>query len=130
MGMKRGLLPLLLLLAACAREAPPETVACPDPVAGCTVHLDGAPVTLRFSERPRPLVPFDLRVEGKLAPGARVRLDMAGMDMGLNVYRLETDEKGVPHARIILPVCVQGRADWRLTLESSVARASLEFSSL
>lgn len=126
----RGVVLASLLLASCTRESAPRARPCPDPVAGCPLQLAGESLRVRFSERPRPLAPFELTVEGRLDPKAHVRLDMAGMDMGLNLYRLEPAGPGTLRARIVLPVCVQGRADWILTLDSDGHHAALSFTSL
>jgi hypothetical protein len=106
-----------VLLTACARA--PETMHdCADISAGCRV--DG--VYLSSNLPPQILKPFELRME--IHDPALSTLDeayasfgMAGMEMGLNRYRLIKKTEGLWVAEVNLPACVRGRADWTMLLE-------------
>jgi hypothetical protein len=79
------------------------------------MQANGQSLYVKFSETPVTLRPFDLQV-GVAAESVEGRFQMQGMEMGLNRYQLH-DDAGNWHARIILPVCMQGRGDWMLLLE-------------
>jgi hypothetical protein len=82
---------------------------------GCSGGDESLAVKLVFSDRPRALQAFPVRVEieNRAPPDSvSVAFSMAGMDMGLNRYRLQQDSNGVWHADVTLPVCISGRSDW------------------
>ncbi len=62
--------------------------------------------------------PFGLQVEDKEASEVHATFLMQGMEMGLNRYRLLKTKLGIWHADVTLPVCVQGRSDWHVLVES------------
>lgn len=107
------MLVLVILLAACGK-APPVTVTCADPRAGC--QLPGG-LELRFSRQPAVMQSFDLDVAAPADAAPYVSFQMRGMEMGLNRYRL-LRKNGRWHASVMLPACVQGRRDWVLRLEA------------
>lgn len=110
---KVALAGLMLLLSACSYETTVQTVACPDPIAGC--RLDEA-VSVRFSQTPGVMEKFALDVHAPKNAEPYASFQMQGMDMGPNRYRLLWNG-GVWHADVMLPACVQGRRDWVLRLE-------------
>jgi hypothetical protein len=135
--VKRVVLPLLLVvvLAAIAvagywlnRPAPAQAVACADPLAGCRFSHRGAPVTLRFSARPKPLEAFELYVSAPGASRIGAEFQMNGMEMGFNRYDLRLGGDGTFASKVTLPVCVSGRRDWTLFLEIDGAHYALPFS--
>lgn len=102
-------------------------LACADPAQGCDARLGNTPLRLGMDAHRRPMQPFHLWVQ---APGARrvvATFTMEDMDMGLNQYTLQADKQGIHRARVTLPVCVTGRADWLLTLEVDGERLQLPF---
>lgn len=120
----RALLLTLIALAGCAQQA--ESVApCAALIQGCT--LESGKLFVKSDSVPAPLKPFALTV---IAPGAQavqVELNMQGMEMGLNRYRLLPQANGEWHAAITLPVCVSGRRDWLMVIEVDGARRALMF---
>ena len=55
-------------------------------------------------------------LDGQSIQNVHAGFAMRGMEMGFNRYQLikTTDAKWV--AEVTLPVCVQGRSDWEMTL--------------
>lgn len=130
--MRLGRWYLAVALAAfgsgCGRSAPNVNVVnCPDPVAGCRFELGGEAVALWFSASPRPMQPFATAVEAPRAVAVGAEFSMPGMDMLPNRYWLARTPDGHWGARVVLPVCVSGRTDWRLTLTVDGRRASVPF---
>lgn len=122
-----GLVVALLWWWQAREPAPARTVQCADLHAGCTVQVDGRAIAVRVSGELRVLKPFQLTVQAPGARKVRVRFAMAGMDMGFNLYTLQAGADGLFQARIVLPVCVSGRRDWRMMLEIDNARIELPF---
>ncbi len=106
-------------------DSPILQIPCANVVAGCQLSGQGARVI--FDQRPQPMQPFRLRVEVLNAHEVHASFAMQGMQMGLNRYRLLPGEVGVWTALIILPVCVQGRSDWVMTLNLDGQRYGLPF---
>lgn len=129
-----GLLAVLVGIGALAklrmRPASEEAVSvrCPDPVAGCSFVSGGKPGALRFSESPKVLQPFTLSVQAEGLDRAEAAFSMAGMDMGVNRYRLQQQPRGEWTAKVILPVCVTGRSDWLLNLTLDGRSVRIQFS--
>ncbi len=126
-GLVIGLIVLLLAVWSTRQSTPPQTVHCPNLVAGCSVALAGRTIELGVEGELRVLKPFQLWVK---APGARrvqAQFTMVDMDMGFNLYTLRPDAQGVFRGRIVLPVCVSGRRDWLMSLEIDGQRIEVPF---
>lgn len=106
---------------------PAQLVQCPDLHAGCTVQVDGRTITVRVAGDLQVLKPFRLTVQAAGARKVQASFTMAGMDMGFNLYSLQADADGLFQARVVLPVCVSGRRDWRMMLEIDNMRIELPF---
>ncbi len=72
---------------------------------------------VHFDQPPKVMQPFIVRVEASQAKALHASFAMQGMEMGLNRYRLLRQADGSWQASVTLPVCVQGRSDWRMLLE-------------
>lgn len=117
----RGCLGVLLcglgLVACQAKQPSSQPFVCEHPVNGCAIAFQAHSLQLRFDQTPRPLKPFRLDIQSERPLKAvHARLAMEGMDMGLNQYQLIRVAPNHWQAEIILPVCIRGRADWRLEL--------------
>ena len=102
-----------------------ETPGDCDPVVQvCSAGNDLIKLELHFPEQPVYLAPFPLQVS--IAGNATTEVDsvivdfqMSGMDMGINktvlskVTQADRQEQQVWSGKMILPVCVAGRADWQ-----------------
>jgi hypothetical protein len=89
---------------------------------GLALRIDGPVIPLTA-------FPVELEIEGLDAASiesVKLSFEMQGMDMGLNRFELEpvSDPAHKAHFRgmAMLPVCVTGRADWRVI--ASVATAT------
>ncbi len=102
-------------------------VRCEDIQAGC--WLPGQAGRVVFDAVPQSMRPFKLTVEAPQAVGVHVSFAMRGMQMGMNRYRLLPQAQGRWMAEVTLPVCVDGRADWDMTLELDGRHYRLPFSS-
>ena len=98
---------------------------CADPLRGCTLPLSTA--QLRFLSLPRPVTPFEIRITGLAARKVTLRLGMVGMDMGPQLLTFRALGGGQWSAQAWLPVCVQGRRDWRALLEVDGQRYQFAF---
>lgn len=108
--------------------APAETVlACADLRAGCAAPHLGAKARIGVDGELRLLQPFELWVRLDAATKVQASFTMAGMDMGFNLYTLRPDGRGNYRTRVILPMCVTGRHDWRLHVDIDGARTTLSF---
>lgn len=124
-----GVALVALAASGCSRPLPDASrVSCLDPVAGCRFELAGHTVELRFSETPRPMRPFLLDVEATGAAAVDADFVMPGMQMLPNRYRLARIVDGRWQTRVVLPVCVSGRADWLLALTIDNEHVSVPFS--
>jgi hypothetical protein len=108
-----------LMLIACA-PAVELSLNCPDLAAGCNVE----DLNVSANQTPQILQPFELRIEfngnGAIGPGeVYASFAMDGMEMGLNRYRMINTTGNLWVADVTLPVCVRGRADWMLEIESN-----------
>lgn len=107
-----------VLLYSTGRLVPEQQaipLPCPDIVAGC--ELPTARLHVVFDRQPRVMQPFRVTVRMPDAREVHASFDMRDMQMGLNRYRLKTDERGLWWGEVTLPVCMQGRSDWVLQLE-------------
>ena len=115
--------------SGCDKPAPQAgTVICRDPVAGCRFEVGGKGVVLRFSESPRAMRSFLMEVDAPSAVAVRADVMMPGMDMVPNRYELDRGPDGHWRAKVLLPVCISGREDWRLALTVDEQTASVPFS--
>lgn len=73
-------------------------------------------VTLKLLGTPSPLNPFVVEVEGLDVPALSISFAMADMEMGSNTFVLKSIGVGRWRGRVVLPVCIQRRHDWRITL--------------
>ncbi|MEW5770860.1 MAG: hypothetical protein AB1831_10930 [Pseudomonadota bacterium] len=104
-----------------------RTLACADLRQGCSVELDGTPVTVRMLGALKPLSAFRVEVHAPQARRVEARFTMEGMDMGFNLYTLRADKAGMFTASVTLPVCVSGRRDWVMQLRVDDSRLSVPF---
>lgn len=120
-------LPLLLclILVACD-DVDPEVQAsrvlaldngC-DVRSNCVGRYEGLSVSVRMAPQRSALKPFNVTLSSNVVLEAvTVSLEMQGMDMGQNRYRLLGGEDRTWQAEITLPVCVSGRSDWVAVFE-------------
>jgi len=91
-----------------------EKMACTDITQSC----GNAQFSVKFKQAPQAMKPFHLELTSNSEPFLNVNASFAmkGMEMGFNRYQLikTADAKWV--AEVTLPVCVQGRSDWEMTL--------------
>lgn len=106
---------------------PAIQLPCRNVVSGCS--LPDASLRVRFDQAPQSMKPFLLSVEILNAREVRAGFAMRGMQMGLNQYRLLAKGAGLWQATITLPVCVDGRADWVMTLDVDGRLYQVPFSS-
>lgn len=90
----------------------PEAIACEDIVRGCS-HGD---LTVQAMMAPKVMHAFEMRVTVPRASSVQASFDMKSMQMGINRYRFQQHPDGSWRAKITLPVCVDGRSDWLMTL--------------
>lgn len=111
----RTLLVVTILMVSCSQQPTPNEIKlnCPNLLSACT-H---APLTVSFNQTPSVLKPFKVRAHFPQASQVTADVVMQGMAMGLNRYQFKSVGQDVFEATIILPVCVQGRADWVMYLE-------------
>ncbi|CUA81565.1 MULTISPECIES: hypothetical protein [Gulbenkiania] len=109
-GLKIGLIVHYLRQAS---RVPVQTVACNDLGRGCRLPGGGS---VHFVTPPANGRPFEIVLTGAGGQAPSAEFSMQGMDMGFNRYRFVADGK-VWRARVTLPVCSTGRADWLMTLE-------------
>ena len=117
---------LLASLAACSSQTPPAKV-CEHLSQGCALPLGNSTLQVRSNIQPKPLQPFKLQVTLPNAKSVDVVLSMRGMNMGANHYRLQADSQGIWWGTLTLPVCVSGRRDWLLTINSDDQTTALTF---
>ena len=114
----------LIVIAACAQKETP-VAACASLMRGCALEHDQ--IMVRSDRAPSPLTPFVLAVTAPAAQEVSVELQMQGMEMGLNRYRLLRQANGEWRASITLPACVTGRRDWKMVVEVDGTRRALVF---
>ena len=115
---------VVLVLAGCAKQVAP-VVSCAALTQGCA--LDQGKLFVKTDRAPAPLKPFSLTVLAPSAQAVYAEVQMQGMEMGLNRYRLIPQANGEWRATITLPVCVTGRRDWLMLIEVDDARRTLAF---
>jgi hypothetical protein len=139
--MKRFFLSLVLLLAlsfwakfyfAKQELAPIKVLSCVDITQSC----GNAMFTVQFAEAPQVMKPLHLNLhmhQVEAVKNIHVDFSMQNMEMGFNRYRLiQASQSGDWQAEVTLPICVQGRSDWRMLLEiesgEKIQRFQLPFS--
>lgn len=109
---------LLSSLLGCEQsQTDSQIVDCQDLVKGCDIGLG----QITFSQNPKQLAPFSItfstwQSSGQLS-AVNAQFMMQGMQMGFNRYRFIQEKNNTWQANVILPVCMQGRADWLMQLE-------------
>jgi hypothetical protein len=103
------------LATAEKRQTPTIAIVCPDIAKSC----GNAQFSVRFKNPPQVMKPLHLELvflDGLSIQNVHAGFAMQGMEMGFNRYQLikTADAKWV--AEVTLPVCVQGRSDWEMTL--------------
>lgn len=106
---------------------PPTLLECRDLAAGCTIELDGQPVSVGMEGELKALTPFHVWVRAGNARKVQASFTMEDMNMGFNLYTLRVDKDGLFRARVTLPVCVSGRRDWVMTLDIDGRRLAVPF---
>jgi hypothetical protein len=113
---------------ATTEKAQTKTIAivCPDIAQSC----GNAQFSVRFKEPPQVMKPLHLELvflDGQSIQNVHAGFAMRGMEMGFNRYQLikTADAKWV--AEVTLPVCVQGRSDWEMTLMVEGAEQQFRF---
>ena len=114
----------VIVLVGCTERAGP-VASCAALTQGCA--LDQDKLFVKTDRAPTPLKPFALTVLAPAAQAVNVEVQMQGMEMGLNRYRLIRQANGEWRASITLPVCVTGRRDWLMVIEVDGVRRGLAF---
>ena len=114
----------VIALAGCAKQSAP-VISCAALTQGCALAQDQ--LSVKTDRAPTPLKPFALTVLAPAAQAVNVEVQMQGMEMGLNRYRLIRQANGEWRATITLPVCVTGRRDWLMMIEVDGVRRGLAF---
>jgi len=100
-----------------------------DVQSACTARGDSVSVSVHMASTRAALKPFNVTLSSNAALSAvTVSLEMPGMDMGQNRYRLLRTANGDWQAAITLPVCVSGRSDWQANFELKTAKARYRLS--
>ncbi len=118
--------PLGFIIFGCAKSTPSMT-ACPSLVQGCAIALGREKIRVQTNISPTPLRLFTLRISGASARAVSVSLQMQGMDMGVNRYRLLRQADGEWRGTLTLPVCVSGRRDWLMMFDFDGEQRALAF---
>ena len=113
-----------IVFAGCTKQAAP-VANCAALTHGCA--LDHDKLFVKTDRAPTPLKPFSLTVLAPATQAVNVEVQMQGMEMGLNRYRLIRQANGEWRASITLPVCVTGRRDWLMVIEVDGVRRGLAF---
>ena len=96
-------------------QTKPTAIVCPDIVQSC----GNAQFSVRFKESPQVMKPLHLELlflDGQTIQNIHAGFAMQGMEMGFNRYQLIKTAENKWVAEVTLPVCVQGRSDWEMTL--------------
>ena len=110
-----------------APKRPVVQVVCENVIAGCMLPEPG--LRIAFDQHPQSMKPFRLKVEVSNAREVHASFAMRDMQMGLNRYRLLAEGAGAWKAEITLPVCMNGRSDWVMTLDVDGRLYQLPFTS-
>jgi len=111
-----------------APAAPAETVSLPVTETACqktraacrATHPDLGDITLRFPEGAYYMQRFEAELRlAKSTDLEQVTLDlqMTGMDMGRNRFKLSPAGDGIWRGELLLPICVTGRVDWQVRVQ-------------
>lgn len=116
--MRLGSIVLLLLvgtLVGC-QQKPDISLVCRDIVTGCS--FDG--IRISSNQPPQIMKPFQLNlaIENSAVSKVYTSFGMDGMEMGLNRYKMTQVAEGLWQAEVTLPVCVRGRADWLMQVDT------------
>lgn len=110
---------IAILMTACEQKTE-ITLNCPDLTSGCTIDN----LSVSTNHPPKILKPFELRIQlpDGGADGGEVYASfaMSGMEMGLNRYKLIKKAENLWVAEVTLPVCVRGRADWVMQIDTKI----------
>lgn len=111
---------IAILMTACEQKTE-ITLNCPDLTSGCTIDN----LSVSTNHPPKILKPFELRIQlpdGGVDDGGEVYASfaMSGMEMGLNRYKLIKKAENLWVAEVTLPVCVRGRADWIMQIDTKI----------
>ncbi len=118
---------VLFALISCGKQAEPlQKVDCKNLIQGCDIGIG----SISFSQTPKPLKPFVITFKNtdsstKLSL-IKAQFDMQNMQMGFNRYQFTQEKTDVWQANVILPVCMQGRADWLMLLEMTLENGQLK----
>ena len=121
----------LVLLTACSDSSqdtqPSQTLVLDgrcDVGSGCTARGNGLSISVRMASPRSALKPFSVTLSSDVALTAvTLSLEMQGMDMGQNRYRLLHTADGRWQAEVTLPACASGRSDWLANFELQAAAA-------
>lgn len=102
---------------ATTEKAQTKTIAivCQDIAQSC----GNAQFSMRFKEPPQVMKPLHLELvflDGQSIQNVHAGFAMQGMEMGFNRYQMTKTADAKWVAEVTLPVCVQGRSDWEMTL--------------
>ncbi|NLR76910.1 hypothetical protein [Leeia aquatica] len=105
-----------------------HVVSCADPLQGCRGSTQtGSALQLRFLQPASGLQRFAVTVSGVQAKQLSVQFDMQGMQMPPARFALQQQTAGW-QGSAILPVCVQGRRDWQVTVWADGTPYRFQFS--
>lgn len=106
---------LLVGLVGCKPKAD-ITLYCPDMVAGCSLKE----IRISSNSPPQIMQPFQLKLatENNAVSEVYASFAMEGMEMGLNRYKMRQIGESLWQAEVTLPVCVRGRADWLMQVDT------------
>jgi hypothetical protein len=100
----------------------PADRACHPVGKACTVSDAALTLTLRLGDSIQPLKAFPVLVSLAGETAAKVNqvavsFTMVNMEMGVNRFALHQRAEGMWQGQALLPVCSNGRQDWRVTVE-------------
>lgn len=94
----------------------PLNEACDLHQGGCsTVLPDGGRVSLSITPRPIPVIKplaIEVTLQGLTAEAVAVDFSGVSMNMGLNRFSLQEQQKGIYRGKGLLPICIRNRMDW------------------
>ena len=134
--MKRSYLPLVLLIVlGCVVKfywakhdlSALSVTPCDDVSQSCGNEM----FKVQFVEEPEVMKPLHLKLHMLSAEAIKnihVDFAMQDMQMGLNRYRLiQVNQSADWQAEVILPICVQGRSDWKMLIEIDSGKETKRF---